>query len=193
MSTAAELKGGMVIRIEGQIYRVLEAESKAGAAKLGGVVKTKLSNVRSGHVWEPHFRPDERLEAIELERRTLQFLFGDADILTFMNPETYEQVEIPRAVARSAGKFLAPDMAVAVEFCEGQAVNMIFPPLVEVRIADTTSAVHAQHDSTWKQATLENGTVIRVPLFIEKGETVQVDVESEEYVGRVRAVHKRGV
>ena len=57
MFIAAELKEGMVIRIEGQIYRVLEAESKAGAAKLGGVVKTKLSNVRSGHIWEPHFRP----------------------------------------------------------------------------------------------------------------------------------------
>lgn len=57
MLTAADLKHGSVIRIEGQLYRVLEAEAKAGAAKLGGVVKTKLSNVRNGHLWEPHFRP----------------------------------------------------------------------------------------------------------------------------------------
>jgi len=88
MVIASELKEGMVIRIEGQIYEVLEAESKAGAAKLSGVVKTKLRNVTSGRMWEPHFRPDERLEDLELEQQTLEFLFSDADSCTFMNPES---------------------------------------------------------------------------------------------------------
>ena len=97
MFTAGELKEGMVMRIEGEIYRVLEAESKAGTAKLGGVVKTKLSNVRSGHVWEPHFRPQERLEELQLERRMLEFVFAAGDTLTFMSPQTFEQFEVPRA------------------------------------------------------------------------------------------------
>ena len=69
MVTASELREGMIIRIEGQIYKVLEVKSKAGAAKMGGVVKTKLINVRAGRLWEPHFRPQERLEDLELERR----------------------------------------------------------------------------------------------------------------------------
>ena len=76
MLIASELKTGMFIRIEGQIYAVLDAETRAGAAKLSGVVKTKLRNVIGGRMWEPHFRPDERLEDLELERQTLEFLFS---------------------------------------------------------------------------------------------------------------------
>jgi elongation factor P len=192
MIAAAELKPGMALRLEGNIYKVIAAEFKAGAGQLGGVVKTKLKNISNGRFLEPHFRPDERLEDLELERKTMEMLFGDAETVTFMNAETYEQAEIPRAVAGPAGKFLMPGMTLAVEFFEGQPVNLIFPPVAEVRIADTAPAVHAQHDSTWKQAKLENGAVIMVPLFIEKGETVHVDVQSEQYVDRVRLVHKRG-
>jgi len=192
MITAAELKPGMALRLEGHIYKVMGAEFKAGAGQLGGVVKTKLRNISNGRFLEPHFRPDERLDVLELERKTMEVLFGDAETATFMNPESYEQMEIPRAVAGPAGKFLVPEMTLAVEFYEGQPVNMIFPPVAEVRVAETAPAVHAQHDSTWKQAKLENGAVIMVPLFIEKGETVHVNVESEQYVDRVRSVHKRG-
>ena len=98
MVIASELKEGMFLRIEGQIYEVLEAESKAGGAKLSGVVKTKLRNVTSGRRWEPHFRPDERLEDLELQQQTLEFLFSDADSCIFMNPENFEQIEVPRAI-----------------------------------------------------------------------------------------------
>lgn len=192
MIPAIELKPGMAIRRDGRIYKVMAAEFKAGAGQLGGLVKTKLRDIANGRFIEPHLRPDERLEDLELERRPMEFLYGDADNATFMNLETYEQMEIPRAVAGAAGKFLAPELTVTVEFHEGQPVNMIFPPVVEARIADTAPAVHAQHDSTRKQARLENGAVIMVPLFIEKGETIHLDLENERYVDRVRAVHKRG-
>src|SRR5262245_41115620 len=83
MVTAAELKAGMVIRVEGEIYKVLEVESKAGSAKLGGVVKTKLSNVKSHRMWEPHFRPQESLEEIDLERHTMEFVFTAHGTCTF--------------------------------------------------------------------------------------------------------------
>jgi len=110
MVIASELKEGMVIRIEGQIYEVLEAESKAGAAKLSGVVKTKLRNVTSGRMWEPHFRPEERLEDLELEQQTLEFLFSDADSCTFMSPENFEQIEVPRVILGATEQFLQPGM-----------------------------------------------------------------------------------
>ena len=97
MVVASELREGMIIRIEGQIYRVLGVESRAGAAKLGGVVKTKLSNARSGRMWEPHFRPQERLEDLELERFNMGFLFSQGDTCTFMRPDTFEHVEVPNA------------------------------------------------------------------------------------------------
>jgi elongation factor P len=191
MVIASELKAGTVIRIEGQIYKVLEVESKAGAAKLGGVVKTKLGNVATGRMWEPHFRPQERLEDLELERQTMEFLFGDAEMCTLMNPENFEQIEVPRAVLGPAEKFLQPGMQLPVEFFEGRPISAVFPDIVEARVATTAPPLHGQQDSTWKKAILDNGLEIRVPLFVAPGETVRVDVRTGHYVERVRADRKR--
>jgi elongation factor P len=102
MVIGSELRQGMVIRVEGQIYRVLEVESKAGAAKMGGVIKTKLINARSGRMWEPHFRPQEKLEELQLERRMMDFLYADSEKCTFMRPDTFEQIEIPGSVLSNA-------------------------------------------------------------------------------------------
>lgn len=192
MVSASQLREGMAIRIEGQIYKVLEAESKAGAGKMGGVVKTKLRNAASGRMWEPHFRPEERLEDLELERQTMEFLFGDEQNCTFMNPETFEQVEVPCAVLGPAEKLLQPGMQLPVEFFEDRPISLVFPPVVEARVTDTAPPIHAQQDSTWKEATLDNGLQIQVPLFIAPGETVRVDVKTGRYLERVRAERKRG-
>jgi len=192
MFIAAELKEGMVIRIEGQIYRVLEAESKAGAAKLGGVVKTKLSNVRSGHIWEPHFRPQERLEEVQLERRILEFVFAAGDTCTFMNPQTFEQLEVPRGVLGPAEKFLQSGMQLPVEFFEGEPLSVGFPEVAEIRVAETAPPAHAQQETAWKEAKLENGLSVQVPMFIGPGEVVRVEVKTGHYIERVRVERKRG-
>jgi len=192
MFTAAELKEGMVIRIEGQIYRVLEAESKAGTAKLSGVVKTKLSNVRNGHVWEPHFRPQERLEEVQLERRMLEFMFAAGDTYTFMSPQTFEQLEVPKGILGPSERFLQPEMQLPVEFFEGEPLNVIFPQMAEVRVAQTAPPAHAQQETAWKEARLENGLSIQVPMFVGPGEVVRVAVRTGHYIERARAERKRG-
>lgn len=158
---------------------------------MGGVVKTKLINVRSGRMWEPHFRPQERLEDLELERHTLEFLFAQDDACTFMRPDTYEQVEVPRSILGPGERFLQPGMQVPVEFFEGQPISVVFPEIAEVRVAETAPAVHAQQDGAWKEATLENGLEVRVPLFIAPGETVRVEVKTGRYMERVRSERKR--
>jgi elongation factor P len=191
MVIASELRAGMIVRIEGQTYKVLEVEAKAGAAKMGGVVKTKLVNVRSGRMWEPHFRPQERLQDLELERHTLEFLFVQDDTCTFMRPDTYEQVEVPTRTLGPGERFLKPGMQLPVEFFEGQPISVVFPEIAEVRVAETAPAVHAQPDGAWKEATLENGLEIRVPLFIAPGEMVRVDVKTGRYMERVRMERKR--
>ncbi len=190
MVIATELKAGMAVRIEGQVYKVLEVESKAGAAKLGGVVKAKLSNVISGRMWEPHFRPQERLEDLELERRNLEFLFSDEDNCTFMDPQSYEQIEVPLALVGRAEKFLQPGMQLPVEFFETRPISIVFSDVLEVRVADTAPAAHSQQDSAWKEATLENGVVIRVPLFIGPGDVVRVDVRTLRYLERAKSDRK---
>jgi len=191
MVIASELKTGMFIRIEGQIYAVLDAETRAGAAKLSGVVKTKLRNVIGGRMWEPHFRPDERLEDLELEQQTLEFPFSDADSCTFMNPESFEQIEVPRAILGMAEQFLQSGMQLPVQFFEGRPISAVFPDIVEACVASTTPPAHSQQDSTWKEATLDNGLRIRVPLFIAPGEMVRVEVKTGRYVERARGERKR--
>jgi elongation factor P len=191
MVIASELREGMIVRIEGQTYKVLEVEAKAGAAKMGGVVKTKLINVRGGRMWEPHFRPQERLEELELERHVLEFLFAQNDTYTFMRPDTYEQVEVPSAILGPGERFLEAGMQLPVEFFENEPISVVFPEIAEVRVAETAPAVHTQQDGAWKEATLENGLDIRVPLFIGPGETVRVEVKTGRYLERVRTERKR--
>jgi elongation factor P len=191
MVIATELREGMVIRVEGQIYKVLEVESKAGAAKMGGVVKTKLINVRSGRMWEPHFRPQERLEDLELDRRMMEFLYAEGDTCTFMRPDTFEQVEVPGAILGLAAKFLQPGMELPVEFFEDEPISVVFPDVAEACVATTAPPSHSQQDSAWKDATLDNDLRIRVPLFIAPGEIVRVNVKDGRYVERARVERKR--
>jgi len=191
MVIASDLRAGMVLRIEEEIYKVLEVESKAGAAKMGGVVKTKLSNARSGRLWEPHFRPLERLEDLELDRHMMEFLFAEGDSCTFMNPDTYEQIEIPGAVLGLGQKFLGSGMELPVEFFNGEPISVVFPEIAEARVLSTAPPSHSQQDSAWKEAVLENGVSIRVPLFIDQGELVRVEVKTGRYIERARAEHKR--
>jgi elongation factor P len=191
MVSASELHEGMVVRIEGQIYKVLEVESRAGAAKMGGVVKTKLINVKSRRLWETHFRPQERLEELELERRTLEFLYAEGDACTFMRPDTFEQIEIPGTVLGLAARFLRPGQELPVEFFAGEPLSVVLPDIAEAQVITTAPPSRSQQDSAWKEATLDNGLTIRVPLFIAPGEAVRVDVRSGRYVERAHAEHKR--
>lgn len=191
MVLASELRAGTAIRIEGQIYKVLEVESKAGAAKMGGVVKTKLVNARSGRMWEPHFRPQEKLEDLQLERRTLEFLYFTGDNCTFMRPDTFEQIEVPSAILGPAKDFLQSGMELPVEFFESEPISVVFPEAAEARVADTAPPSRSQQDSTWKEATLENGLAIHVPLFIAPGEIIRVEVKTGRYLERAHADRKR--
>ena len=192
MVIASELRPGMVIRSEGQVYKVLDVESKAGAAKMGGVVKATLSNLHSARMLEQHFRPQERLEDLELERHNMEFLYSGEDGVTLMNPVTFEQVEIASEMIGAAEKFLTPEMTLPVEFFEGKPVSVVLPQIVEAKVETTAPPIHAQQDSAFKEATLENGLEIKVPLFIGPGETVRVDVRTGKYVDRVRADKKKG-
>ena len=192
MVIASELRPGMVIRFEGQVYKVLDVESKAGAAKMGGVVKASLSNLHSGRMLDQHFRPQERLEDLELERHNMEFLYSSDDGVTFMNPVTFQQIEIAREMIGSAEPFLKPEMELPVEFFEGKPVSVVLPQIVEMKIETTAPPIHAQQDSAFKEATLDNGMEIKVPLFIAPGETVRVEVKTGRYVDRVRTEKKKG-
>jgi elongation factor P len=191
MVNASEMQQGMVVRIEGQVYRVMEVEAKAAAAKLGGVVKAELSNVNTGRLWEARFRPQERLEDLPVERRNMEFLFREGNTCTFMDPNTFEQVEVRGEILGRFADFLQSGSSVPLEFFEGRPISAVLPDIVEARVVNTAPPSHSQQDSAWKEATLENGVSIRVPLFIAPDEHVRVDLRTGRYVERVHNDRKR--
>lgn len=191
MIAASKLREGMALRIDGQVYKVLEAESRAGGGQAGGTVSAKLRNVTSGRMWEPHFRPDERLEDLELERQPMDFLYREGNKCIFMSPDTYEQIEVPAGILGPSGQFMTDGFRIVLESFEGRPVSAILPPFIELKVAETAPPAHSGQDSTWKKAMLENGVQIQLPLFVASGETVRIDLKTGRYMERVRAEKKK--
>ncbi len=186
MVAASQIRAGMAIRYERQIYRVMNCEYHLGQGKMGGATHVRLKNLGTGTLWEHSFRSDLKLEELSVEKQSFDFLYADGDNCYFMNPETYEQVTIPVDVIGEQARFLYPAMRPPVEFIEGQPVSVLFPDILEVRVTDTTPAMHQQVDSTFKTARLDNGVEIMVPQFIKSGDTIRLELENLKYVDRAK-------
>ena len=186
MVIASQLRAGMVIKVGPDVFKVIEATYHVGQGKMPGSVHAKVQSVSRGTSKELRFRPEERLEDLLLEKVEMEFLYSDADSVTFMHPTSYEQQTIALEAVGPAAKFLKPEMRIPVEFCEGQPVSIDFPAVVDVKVTTTAAPVHQQQDNTYKYATLENGMEVLVPQFIKVGELVRIDVASGKYVDRVR-------
>jgi elongation factor P len=188
---ASQLRPGMVLKVGDDLLKVVESTYHLGQGKMPGSVHAKLRHVRKGAFKELRWRPEEKLEDTGLDKQEMEFLYSDADSATFMNPTTFEQVSIPLEAIGPATRFLKPEMAVPVEFYQGEPVSIIFPEIVEVKVESTAQPVHQQQDNTYKHATLENGLEVLVPHFIKPGEVVRIEVGSGKYVDRVRADARR--
>jgi len=186
MVTASQLRAGMAIRFEDQLYRVLEAEYHPGQGRMTGSSHARLRNLSTGTLWEHSFRSELKLDDVPLDKFALEFLYADTDQCYFMNPETFEQVEIPRSLLGPQTAFLESGMKLAVEFVEGRAVDVLLPDIMEAKVADTAPASHQQQDTNFKPAVLANRVEVMVPQFVKAGDSVRVDVRTMKYVDRVR-------
>jgi elongation factor P len=191
MVIASQLRPGTVLKINNDLFKVIDSQYHIGQGKMPGSVHAKLRNVLKGTFKELRFRPEEQIEETQLEKHEMEYLYSDADSATFMNPRTYDQVSIPLEAIGAVATFLQPEMKVPVEVYQGQPVSIVFPEIVEVKIRTTAQPVHQQQDNTYKSATLENGGELMVPQFIKPGETIRVEVASGKYVDRVRTDAKR--
>lgn len=187
MIAASQLRNGMAIRYEGEIYKVLLADYHPGQGKMGGVAHVRLKNLSTGTTWETSLRGDLKVEDLPLEKKAMDFLYSDSGICTFMDSATGEQAEVPEKIIGEAARFLMPEMRVAVEFLGEQPVGVEMPDFIEVEIADTAPPVHAQNDSTWKPARLENGVEVMVPQFIKTGDRIRLDLNTLKYMDRAKA------
>ncbi|HKW98436.1 MAG TPA: elongation factor P [Bryobacteraceae bacterium] len=186
MITASQLRSGMAIRYDGQLYKAISADYHPGQGKMGGVTHARLQNLSTGTLWEHSFRAELKLEDMPVERQSMSFLYSDAGECWFMNPETYEQVSIPAKAIGAQAAFLRPEMQLPVEFVDGQPVSVSFPEILDVRIADTAPPIHQQQDNTLKPASLENGVEVMVPQFIKPGDLIRLDMQTLKYLERTR-------
>ena len=184
MVPAADLKTGMILQMEKNLYKVLATEYHMGGGKMGGLVHVKLKELRSGLLLDRKFKPDERLDKVELDRKTMEFLYGDAGGYTMMDPNSYEQIQLNRSLLETFTPFLQPNMRLPVEFLEGEPVNVVFPEWVELGVVSTSASISSLQDEVYKPATLSNGMQIQVPQFIKVGDVVKVGVASKKYVER---------
>jgi elongation factor P len=190
MVAASQLRAAMAVRFEGQPYRVLFAEYHPGQGKMVGQTHARLKNLSTGSLWEHSFRPDLKLEELDVEKQPMDYLYDDGGDCYFMNPGTFEQIAIPRETIGPQAALLQPEMRVAVESVEGRPVSVSFPDVLEVRVAATTPPVHQQVDSVWKAARLESGVEIMVPQFIKNGDLIRLDVANLKYMDRAKGSGK---
>ncbi|MGE5338651.1 MAG: elongation factor P [Gemmatimonadota bacterium] len=183
---ASELRTGTVLRFEGDFYRVIEASGHAGGGQLGGVMHAKLLNLRSRHTVERRFRPEERLESVDVDRARWQFIYADGDDYYFMNPQTFEQLPVNAAALGSAKAFVHPGLEATVESVEGRPLHVVLPEAVELQVAETAEPTHQRDTSAMKTATLDNGVEVLVPLFIKTGDRVRIDTASGKYLERAK-------
>ncbi|HEY1203664.1 MAG TPA: hypothetical protein VGF05_03145 [Bryobacteraceae bacterium] len=190
MVIASQLRAGMAVRFEGQMYKVLAAEHHLGQGKMGGATHSRLKNLSTGALREINFRAELKLDEVETQKAAMDFLFADADECTFMNPETFEQIPIPAPLIGPQAALLQAEMRVVVDFVEGRPVGVLFPDVLEVRIGETAPPSHQQVDSVWKPARLESGVEILVPQFIKNGDLIRLDVANMKYMDRAKGTSR---
>ncbi len=184
MAVASDIRPGQVIHSNGRTYRVLEADTHLGGGRMGALVKLRLEDIDTGGVTEKRLRPEEKVEVLELEKRNLSYLYSDGETLYFMDPSTYEQHAVPGRLLGKYVDFLKDGENLTVEFLGESPVRVITPKMVELKVAQTGPPQHAHETSVWKEAILENGMKIQVPLFIATGDTIIIDVDSGKYHDR---------
>ncbi len=184
MISASEIKPGIVFKMEKGLYKVLSSEYHMGGGKMGGLVHVKFKDIRSGLILEKKFKPEEKIDDVELDRKTLEYLYEDKDGFYLMDPDSYEQIQLDRRLLEEFSPFLKPNMKLPVEFLDGEPVNVVFPEWVELEVVSTPPSISSLTDEVYKPATLSNGMQIQVPQFIKVGDVVKISVSTKKYLER---------
>ena len=185
MLAANQLRPGMIIQYEGQIFQVMEAIHRT-PGNLRAFMQVKMRNIKNGNQTEQRFSTSDKVEKIALDNYKMQFLYQDDDAYHFMNTENYEQVQLNRADLGDAINFLLPETVIDLQFFEGKPIGVQLPKTMEFKIIEAEPSVKKQTaSSSYKSAKIETGLSVKVPPFISEGEIIRVDTETHEYVERV--------
>ncbi len=185
MIDAGELRKGIVIELGGEIYQVLEYQHSKMQQRQP-VVKLKLRGVRTGNFVEKNFQSGDKVAAVFLEHRPVQYLYSDGHLYNFMDNETYEQIVLTSAQVGDDTKYLKEGLELEILTCKGETVAIELPASVELRVTGTEPGFKGDRATAGtKAAKLETGVTIQVPLFINTGDIVKINTRTGAYSEKV--------
>ena len=184
MISAGDFRNGVTFELDGQVVQVVEFQHvKPG--KGAAFVRTKYKNVITGSVVETSFNPTAKFPTAFVERKDMQYSYNDGDLYYFMDMETYEQIPISKSVLGDSFKFVKEEMMCKILSYKGNVFGVEPPNFVELVVTQTDPGFKGDTaTNATKPATLETGAEIKVPLFIDEGEKIQVDTRTGEYMSR---------
>ena len=185
MATSNDLKNGLVLNIDGELWTVIEFQHvKPG--KGPAFVRSKLKNVLTGKVVERTFNAGVKVETANVDKREMNYLYNDGSGYVFMDNQNYEQMSLTNEIVGDAKDYLLENQGAIVAVYEGNPIYVELPASVVLEITFTEPGLQGDRSSGGtKPATVETGLQIQVPLFIEQNTKVRVDTRTGEYLGRV--------
>lgn len=185
MISTSDFKTGLTIEIEGQLFTIIDFQHvKPG--KGSAFVRTKLKNVKTGYVIEKTFNAGEKVNKAHIDRREVQYLYNTGEEYIFMDNETYEQYTLNRERLGEAINYMKEGINLHIMFYQAEPIGIELPNFVELKVVETEPGIKGDRVSGGtKPAKLETGAVVQVPLFVDVGETIQVDTRTGEYLKRV--------
>ncbi|HEX6076944.1 MAG TPA: elongation factor P [Micromonosporaceae bacterium] len=184
MATTNDLKNGMVLNLDGELWSVVEFQHvKPG--KGGAFVRTTLKNVLSGKVVDKTFNAGVKVETATVDKRSFQYLYADGEDYVFMDLETYDQINVSGATVGDASKYLLSEAEVVIGIHEGTPLYVELPTSVVLEVTYTEPGLQGDRSSAGtKPATVETGASVQVPLFVDTGEKIKVDTRDGRYISR---------
>ena len=182
---ATRLKRGMLIKVQNDLFRVLDLQHFTPGNKRG-FVQAKMRNIRTGLQADNKFRAEEDVERAIVDERQMQYLYRDGDAFHFMDTSTYEQIHLDTEVLGDNANYIVPESVITMEFYDEKPVGIELPITVDLKVIDTTPGINrATASAQVKPATLETGLVVQVPPFVSVGDTLRISTESGEYLKKV--------
>ena len=184
MATTNDLKNGMVLNLDGQLWTVVEFQHvKPG--KGGAFVRTKLKNVLSGKVVDKTFNAGVKVDTATVDKRAMQYLYRDGEDFVFMDMQSYDQIHVPSDTVGDAASFMLENQEAVIGLHEGSALFVELPASVVLTVDYTEPGLQGDRSTGGtKPATVETGYTVAVPLFITTGEKIKVDTRDGSYLGR---------
>jgi elongation factor P len=184
MIQATQLKKGMCIKHENDLWRIVDAQHKT-PGNLRGMVQARIRNLKTGSISDHRFRSVDMVERAILDETEMEYLYRDGDMYHFMNNETFEQIALSEEVLGDAVPYLTPNIKLKIELYEGRPVGIEPPLTVEMKVVETEPAIKGSTVSNvGKPAKMETGLVVQVPAFINEGDVIRVDSATGSYIER---------